>query len=277
MEFRYHVDPRDGHFARIMSELVTRLHRTGELDFGLSESHDPGTTILLTNDPERFLDTRSALLFIGTVDPAHDAVLAMQAERVIVTSRSLQARIGLKSDQVPVLAELPAGPVTTGSETGRAHKFEIVHCSEAGGVVAHPLGKAGIAALPGLAMFEGLDLPCSIRLHLGDKPFDRHDYRVADTVASGRLAADLSFDIRSDCGDLNPWEVSGPIFGEARSLDNLQALYDCLVDPIFTSILLRRQQDLMPGFNKPREAAIRDILRQRTPKMIELLFRQAAG
>jgi len=275
LEFRYHVDPREGLFARIMSELVTRMHRSGALDFGLAEAEEPRKTILLTSDPERFLRTPASLLFVGAVDPVHDTVLTMQPERVIVTSRMLMTRLGLKTDRPPSFAELPAGPLSPDDEA--THGFEIVHCSETGGAVLHPLGKSDIALVPALEMFADLDLPCSVRLHLGDKPFARLEHRVASTVAAGRLAADLSFDNRCDCGDLIPWEVSGPIFGEARSLENLQALHDCLSDPIFSGILIKRQQDLLPGFNRPREAAIRDILQDRTPPMIERLMTRSAS
>lgn len=53
----------------------------------------------------------------------------------------------------------------------------------------------------------------------------------------------------------------------------LRGYFGSRTDLIFTSILLRRQQDLLIAFNLPREAVIRNILRDRSPTQIARFLR----
>ena len=53
----------------------------------------------------------------------------------------------------------------------------------------------------------------------------------------------------------------------------IRGYFGSRTDLIFTSIPLRRQQGLLTAFSRPREAVIRNILRDRSPTQIAQFLR----
>lgn len=275
MEFSYQIDNQDCPIGQILADLLVRSFQSRLLDYGLSNGSDPSSTLLLTTNPSQYLANPASILIAGQYDQKFDNALAAFPERVIAISKSAHARLAMLGASGIPLAELPSGQTRLGQSGTGTNSFEIILCSEFQGMQRIVLNPGIAKQFPALGMFLQSDLPCPVRLHLGDKPFADLSGRAAASIASGALTADLSFDVRSDFGDLTPFEVSSPIFGDKMTLENLGALYECLSDKIYTDILLRRQQDLLPAFNAERERALVALLRDKTPLLIEALYRAA--